>query len=875
MWTLLCALSWALTPEQADDRIRSMNDLEAVPELARPVDQPIRLKQGVIEVTLTDGVMVPVFSGHYAGAWEREAGALLRKLRQGDPDATLPGPDDRGDRELVGFVWVRGEGTLAVELPHEADAMELANRQVLYGGKEASDLRKVAFGIEPFTTSLEDGLWLSADPSLDALFLGPETTDPYEVIVWDLPGDLSRAPQLLEQRLQLWDDLGIDVGERIAAERVAMGEGAVLEPFWLIDLLTADRYHRIATVPAAADRWLAWIDRGHLSTSWESQVVTAGMTPGGAPRWAHVSGVPMPPRVAGDPTSPPARSLPMAVAHVQARVLAAHQRNGMVLPVELTNRVTLRAEHDVLFVDLEVPRVEAEADSFVWVKASLVDGTPLARPEQVGREGDAIATVVDKPRPQPKPKKKPFGPDDDDDEEEESKVTAHRVRLVFPEAVRAGEEVVVDLQWTDVWPLAHLSEVDNIGMQSDGVTSGMQRFLAAVQGGTGEPYAYDVAVGLPEDSPLSVAVSGPMEEPTLEGGWRMTRVHGVQQARYPNVVVGRYRTHADKAKQGMPAVRVSLLQGDKKRLAGLASQARGAIAYYEGYLPPYGLPEYHIVEAPSAWSHTTWVAPHAMQMAQTMRIVDRTMDGEGFGWRLFGHEIAHQWWGQQAQPATLEDRWMIETFAEVFACMFLAKVHEKAEPCVERHEDTRKWIEGDDARLGDPRFSLSLAEAYQEGLGGSAYYEYGPYLMQQMLRPRIGNQAFFRGLEGLLRAHPRQGITNEQLQAAFEAASGEELGDFFDFWVRQGILPSVEVEVEVHPTVAEIRVTSDVPFGVFDVPVVFTEPGGRQWVSVVEVVHGEGYAELEAMFRRGLKVEVDPGNRTLLKRHRLGLAYAE
>jgi hypothetical protein len=860
-----------------------MEDLEVVVELARPVDEPVRFRTGVAEITLTSGVMVPVFSGHYAGAWEHESARLLRLLRDGDPQATLPGPDDRGDRELVGFVWVKGEGQMAVRMPHEADAMEFANRQVLHMGADATQMRKVAFGLEPFRTVASEGLFLSADDALDSLFLDEVASDPMEIVVWDMPADLSRARRLFEERVAVWERLGLDVGERIASERVLLDQGGELDHLWVVDLHTADRYARVSAAPTPADRWLAWVDRGGLSSSWDSEVVTAGISPGGGVRVSHISGTPRPPSDPDDPRSPPAPMGDVDIVHVKARVLANHVRNGLTLPVETTNRVRLRARHDVLFTDLVVPRVEAVPDSLVWVRASLPDGTPLARPEQVARDSDAVAPVPrargDRPAPKPRPAPRP-GIDDDEEDEEEQKKTAHRVRLVFPEVVRAGEEVVVDLQWTDTWPLANLGEYSGVGIASNGVTAGMQRFVAHVPGRSGDAYAYDVSVGLPDDSPLTAIVSGPMSEPVERDGWRFVEATGVQQARYPNVVVGRYRVHMEKAKKGMPAVTVALLGGDPKQLKGLAAQARSVMSYYEGFLPPYGLPAYHIVEAPSSWEHATWVAPHGMQMARTMNVrTDRVGTGqtsESTGWRLFGHEIAHQWWGQQAQPASLDDRWMVETFAEVFGCMLLAKATDDTENCTDRLDEVRRDVEGDALGLDDPRRSLSLTEAYREGMGGVAYYRYGPYVMQQMLRPRIGNAAFFGALDRLLRDADRSGVTNERLQAAFEAESAEDLSDFFDFWVRQGIIPSVDVSVVVHPTVAEITITTDVPFGVFDVPVVFTDPGtGVRWAEVVEVVHGEGYHEVERTFRQGVKVEVDPADRTLLRKHTLQLRYAD
>ena len=180
MLALLCTLVWALTPQQADDRIRSMDDLEVVPELYRRIDAPFVVQHGQLSVALTSGVMVPVFSGHFSGAWETQAAERLRRLRAQDKDAQLPAPEDRGDRSLVGFVWLHGEAEVEVTLPRRADAIELASRQVLYTGADVDTMREVARQRKPFETTASEGLFLTVDPKLDARFLGDDpAADPH------------------------------------------------------------------------------------------------------------------------------------------------------------------------------------------------------------------------------------------------------------------------------------------------------------------------------------------------------------------------------------------------------------------------------------------------------------------------------------------------------------------------------------------------------------------------------------------------------------------------------------------------------------------------------------------------------------------------
>jgi len=869
----LLSLALALTPEQADDRIRSMDDLEVEPSLYRTIDEPIEIQRGTMTVRLTEGVMVPVFSGHFAGAWDRDAQELLRKLREGDPDAQLPSPADRGDRELVGFVWLDGKGEVAVELPRKSDAIELASRQVMYADADHAAMLEVARQRKPFTTTASEGLFLSTDPALDARFLGDDApdADPYDIVVYGSRPPLlgPRAKELLDARLAMWGGLADDWAMQIAEDRLLSDMGAEGPASWLLDVHTADRYARVSEQPTQQDRWLAHVDRlGQRTEGWASEVLAVGVTPQGYARGIRVSGIPMPSSDPSDPTSAPRSGLSLEPVHADVRMLVHPPRNEMHMEVEVTERLRFRATRPTSFAWIQVPRVEAKDDSFEWVTASLPDGTVLARPEQVTREdSQREAQPKPKPEPEPEPRPKPKGRDKEKKWEQldELERSRQQVRLVFPEPLMPGDEVEVDLQWKDTWPAATLAALDGVNTyQNLGNSSGLQRFLPSLDGRY-PSWDYQLTVGLPVDSPFTAAVSGPVERVEEVDGWRLLHTGEVVNGRYPNVVVGKYDHKEFPARKGMPKVHVHLLNADNKQLQAMAVEARAAMAYMARYLPPYTLGEYDIVEGPSAIDHYTWVAPHGMQLMQKMlkTTVGRGSMAEDQGRGTFAHEVAHQWWGQMAQPASLDDRWMIETFAEVFSCMYVAKANERVEPCVDELEENRKRAEGTEW-WADIRGSASLEEAFVGGNRGQVVYRLGPFVMLNMLRPRVGTEAFFGGLSQMLAEHPGEPVTNARLKHYLEEASGQDLDDFFDFWVHQGILPSVDLTWRSTPTVLIIEVKSDVPFGTFDIPVVVQGDYSKKVVPVT-VRDGVGRVEVDGDYRRTAKVILDPAHRTLTR----------
>ena len=84
--------------------------------------------------------------------------------------------------------------------------------------------------------------------------------------------------------------------------------------------------------------------------------------------------------------------------------------------------------------------------------------------------------------------------------------------------------------------------------------------------------------------------------------------------------------------------------------------------------------------------------------------------------------------------------------------------------------------------------------------------------------------SFFLGLDRLAQRRKFQRVSTDDFQAILEETSGQDLSDFFDFWVHGGRLPKVTltyalVDAPDGKKTVEACVASDVPFGSFDVPV--------------------------------------------------------
>lgn len=858
-WSLLAAAAIAAPAvakpeseaESTHDRWVSMRDLVALPALVRPLDAPVELEIGPETLALEGGWVVPVFSGRLEGEWEDHGERWLR----GEDEPRVPDAGERGVQALVGFVWSGGTGRVTVDLSDRADGQILANRMVLEVGEDASAWAPVAHGDAPLQAGVTDAIVLGTSSAISAAFRGREDVDPYEVVVYaDSDGArraARRAVGLLRERSAVWEGVDHDPGGRIAWDRLAIerkvvgAEGTYTR--W--ELLTDRRYGLVAPeVGGDADRWLA-VTRdltGETDQRREVRVSSPGLPPSGGAVDGLVGGVPHPPADRSDPSSAPLPRRRVEPVEADSTIAVQPSRSGLDLEVRVDSRLTVRAQGGpAAWLDLTFPKMDRRPGSFRVVVAELDDGTPL-----IGREAQDVAAPTPEPEPDPEPRPEP--PPEPGE--------AH-VRLLLPTPLAMGESVTVHVVHEDTWPYAVFSTEGTVAL---GQSSGLQGFLPAVLPyRIGAPWTFRVKVGVPAASPLVVAVSGRTVDETDEGGWRAVRAESEGRRGYwPAVAVGRYVVADEPAQLGFPAVRARAFSTHYGTIEQFGPETRRVVQFYQGYLPPFPVAEVEVFEAPAAFDAFRWVAPHGMvnlQLMMSTAQVGATPTEPHFESAVYAHELAHQYWGHLAPPANGEDFWIAESFSELFACMYVSAAFD-ARACEVRMKHNRQAWEA----AGASERPATLSGAYASAAQPAIVYDYGPYVLGEMLIRRIGREAFFSAIDVMLREHPHEPLTSERLRGYLEAASGRDLGPFFDFWVHGGRLPELELTWSAKGRRVSGTVRADVPFGTFDVPVVLRSKEAELPVFVT-VTDGTGTFEAEAP---GSKPEVllDPDGFVLARK---------
>ncbi len=399
---------------------------------------------------------------------------------------------------------------------------------------------------------------------------------------------------------------------------------------------------------------------------------------------------------------------------------------------------------------------------------------------------------------------------------------SHWLALVFDSPVPAGEPVAVQLSWTDRWPLA-----------GHPAATGPRRFLPGqIPDRPGSPAAFDLALQLAEG--LEGAGTGRL----LDGG--PPRLRSESPVAFPRLAIGRWRPQDDPS---APALR--LLWGppgasilvETARLMALQDEVLGPGP--GGSLDLVGLP-------PGRHAAETHGGLVALQPGLLRDLALRRPRPEATA--VLAHELAHLRFGQQVLPASLADQWISEVLAEI-----------SAEAALQR---AGAAVDGAQAhRIAAAR----LPPCPDGGLGGgesaAALYHLGPVALGRGLRARIGPTAHAAALRALAQ---QPELDTAAVQAAFEAASSQDLSAFFSVWVHGGQVPELSAtwrrrrQPDGRQRV-EGTLRSDRVFGRLEVPVGLVDRRGQllsiTWVTLVD---GLARLDLEPVAGRRPELVLDP-----------------
>ena len=238
------------------------------------------------------------------------------------------------------------------------------------------------------------------------------------------------------------------------------------------------------------------------------------------------------------------------------------------------------------------------------------------------------------------------------------------------------------------------------------------------------------------------------------------------------------------------------------------------LRFYEERLGPYPFraDKYGVV-------HT----PHLGMEHQTIIAYGNDFTDNEFGFDfLHHHELGHEWWGNLVSAADWRDFWIHEGFCSYMQALYAEELGGE--------EAYHRYMAGSRGGIGNrqpvaPREARSTQQMYfvapDYTQSDGDIYAKGAWVLHT-LRYLIGDEAFAEALHRMAYPDPAMEHVTEGGQTRFattddflriaEETSGQELGWFFEVYLRQPELPQLVVETDENGSRMHWDVPGNLPF---------------------------------------------------------------
>ncbi|KRA38749.1 hypothetical protein ASD81_09140 [Nocardioides sp. Root614] len=271
---------------------------------------------------------------------------------------------------------------------------------------------------------------------------------------------------------------------------------------------------------------------------------------------------------------------------------------------------------------------------------------------------------------------------------------------------------------------------------------------------------YDFSLTAPD--PMQGVANGELTSSTKADGTTTNTWHLAEPASSYLVTVafGDFQRTDLKSRSGVP-IQI-WTDPDGKALPGGLATTPDAIDWLEKYLGPYPFDTFGIVVVDNESGMET----------QTMITLGST--SYSLSPAVVVHEAAHHWYGDTVSPADWSEVWMNEGMA-----MYLQGMWEAEQEGRSVAQKMDEWA----AFETDLRDSAGPPANYDADKFGDGNIYYGPALMWQELREKIGDKLFFEVLREWPASQENGNADREEYWAWIEEKTGEELTSFFEDWL--------------------------------------------------------------------------------------------
>ena len=195
-----------------------------------------------------------------------------------------------------------------------------------------------------------------------------------------------------------------------------------------------------------------------------------------------------------------------------------------------------------------------------------------------------------------------------------------------------------------------------------------------------------------------------------------------------------------------------------------------------------------------------------MENASAIFYADAPFRQRTMGVGVIAHETAHQWFGDAVTEREWGHLWLSEGFASYFEQLWVE--HSMGASAFRDGMTELRTEVVRDTAVTRHRPVLDTAETSYLKLLNVNSYQKGAWVLH-MLRSLVGDSAFFGGIRAYYTAHQHSTALTDDLRRAMEQASGQQLGWFFDQWLRRPGYPELRTgwrfDARAHRVVLQVE----------------------------------------------------------------------
>lgn len=247
------------------------------------------------------------------------------------------------------------------------------------------------------------------------------------------------------------------------------------------------------------------------------------------------------------------------------------------------------------------------------------------------------------------------------------------------------------------------------------------------------------------------------------------------------MAAGRFAVHHAGEAASVPLQSWVFPQDRAVVMPALEGPAKGSLEFFASHIAPYPYEKLANIQAvgfKGGIEHASAIFYDEETVASPRPIVD-----------LVAHEVAHQWWGNSVTERDWDEVWLSEGFATYFELLYSEHAEGRDAFVAGLRKSRDRVFELEGKSPDTPVIHRNLQDMTKV-LNGLVYQKGGWAL--HMLRRQIGTDAFWTGIREHYGRHAHDHATTEELRQTMEAASGQELGWFFDQWLRRSGVPRLE-----------------------------------------------------------------------------------